>query len=121
MEREAVLAAAEGRVMTAQDGKELGLIDEMAGLSEALIRARAAAGLGPDAPVELWPSSKGMIDAINDLLSGNGDDEVQTLQHRWLRQHPLAASLPLEPWADILRVLSREHVALVPPYFFTLR
>ena len=121
MEREAVLAAAEGRVMTAQDGKELGLIDEMAGLSEALIRARAAAGLGPDAPVELWPSSKGMIDAINDLLSGNGDDDAQTLQRLWLRQHPLAASLPLEPWADVLRVLSREHVALVPPYFFTLR
>ncbi len=121
MEREAVLAAAEGRVMTAQDGKELGLIDEMAGLSEALIRARAAAGLGPDAPVELWPSSKGMIDAINDLLSGNGDDEVQTLQRRWLRQHPLAASLPLESWAEVLRVLSQEHVALVPPYFFTLR
>jgi protease-4 len=121
MEHAAVLAAAEGRVMTAQDGKELGLIDEMAGLSEALTRARAAAGLAPDAPVELWPATKGMIDAINELLSGNGDDEVQALQHLWLRQHPLAASLPLERWADILHLLSQEHVALVPPYFFTLR
>ncbi|MBW2585442.1 MAG: signal peptide peptidase SppA [Deltaproteobacteria bacterium] len=121
MERAAVLAAAEGRVMTAQDGKELGLIDEMAGLSEALTRARAAAGLAPDAPVELWPAPKGMIDAINELLSGNGDDGVQALQHLWLRQHPLAASLPLERWADILHLLSEEHVALVPPYFFTLR
>jgi protease-4 len=121
MEREAVLAAAEGRVMTAQDGKELGLIDEMAGLSEALMRARAAAGLAPDAPVELWPATKGMIDAINDLLSGNGDDDAKTLQRLWLRRHPLATSLPLEPWADILHILSRERVALVPPYFFTLR
>jgi protease-4 len=121
MEREAVLAAAEGRVMTAQDGKELGLIDEMAGLSEALIRARAAAGLGPDAPVELWPSTKGMIDTINDLLSGNGDEDAQSLQHLWLRRHPLAASVPIEPWADVLYMLSREHVALIPPYFFSLR
>ena len=121
MERNAVLAAAEGRVMTAQDGKELGLIDEMAGLSEALIRARAAAGLGPDAPVELWPSSKGMIDTINDLLSGNGDDDARSLQYLWLRRHPLAASVPIEPWADVLYLLSREHVALVPPYFFSLR
>jgi protease-4 len=121
MERAAVLAAAEGRVMTAQDGKALGLIDEMAGLSAALIKARAAAGLAPDAPVEIWPATKGMIDAINDLLSGNGDDDAQTAQRLWLRHHPLAASLPLEPWADILRVLSQEHVALVPPYFFTLR
>jgi protease-4 len=121
MEREAVLAAAEGRVMTAQDGKDLGLIDEMAGLSEALIRARAAAGLAPDAPVELWPATKGMIDAINDLLSGNGDDDAQTLQRLWLRRHPLGASLPVEPWADVLYMLSREHVALVPPYFFSVR
>ena len=121
MERNAVLAAAEGRVMTAQDGKELGLIDEMAGLSEALIRARAAAGLGPDAPVELWPATKGMIDTINDLLSGNGDDDARSLQHLWLRRHPLAASVPIEPWADVLYMLSREHVALVPPYFFSLR
>jgi protease-4 len=121
MEREAVLAAAEGRVMTAQDGKELGLIDEMAGMSEALDRARAAAGLGPDAPVELWPSTKGMIDAINDLLSGNGDDDARGLQYLWLRQHPLAASLPIEPWANTLRILAQEHVALVPPYLFTVR
>ncbi|MGB5702108.1 MAG: signal peptide peptidase SppA, partial [Polyangiales bacterium] len=33
MERSAVLSAAEGRVMTAQDGKTLGLIDDMGGLS----------------------------------------------------------------------------------------
>jgi protease-4 len=121
MEREAVLAAAEGRVMTAQDGKELGLIDEMAGLSDALVRARAAAGLGPDAPVELWPSTKGMLDTINDLLSGNGDDDAQTLLRLGLRQHPLATTLPLGPWADMLYMLSREHVALIPPYLISVR
>ena len=106
---------------TAQDGKDHGLIDEMAGLGEALDRARAAAGLGPDAPVELWPATKGMIDAINDLLSGNGDDEAQKLRHAWLRRHPLAASFPLDRWAGALHILAREHVALVPPYLFALR
>ena len=121
MEREAVLAAAEGRVMTAQDGKELGLIDEMAGLSGALEKARSAAGLGPDAPVELWPAPKVMLDSINELLSGNGEDEARTLQRLWLRHHPLAATLPLESWSETLRILAEEHVALVPPYLFTLR
>jgi protease-4 len=121
MEEATVLAAAEGRVMTAQDGKELGLIDEMAGLSEALVKARASAGLAPDAPVEIWPSTKGMIDAINDLLSGNGEDDAKTLQRLWLRRHPLAASLPAESWVDVLHMLSRERVALIPPYFFSLR
>ena len=121
MEREAVLAAAEGRVMTAQDGMEVGLIDEMAGLGVALMKAREAAGLAPDAPIELWPSSKGVIDTINDLLSGNGDDDARTLQRLWLQRHPLAASVPLDPWADVLHMLSREHIALVPPYFFVVR
>jgi protease IV len=121
MERNAVLAAAEGRVMTAQDGKELGLIDEMAGLSGALARARTAAGLGPDAPVEMWPSSKGIIEAINELLSGNGEDDAQLLQRLWFLRHPLAASLPLEPWADGIELLAAEHVALVPPFLFVLR
>lgn len=121
MERDAVLAAAEGRVMTAQDGKELGLIDEMAGLSAALDKARAAAGLGQDAPIEIWPAPKGILDSINELLSGNGEDEARTLQRLWLRQHPLADSLPFEPWARSLRILAEEQVALVPPYLFTLR
>ena len=121
MEREKVLAAAEGRVMTAQDGKALGLVDDMAGLGEALVRARAAAGLAPDAPVELWPSTKGMIDAINELLSGNGEDHARTLQRIWLKRHPLAAALPFDPWAKALRILAQEHVALVPPYLFSLR
>jgi protease-4 len=120
MERKAVLAAAEGRVMTAQDGTQLGLIDEMAGLSEALAKARAAGGLGADAPVELWPVTRGIIDAINELLSGDGDD-AGGFQRLGLRQHPLGSYLPIEPWTDTVRILAQEHAALVPPYFFALR
>jgi len=121
MERSAVLAAAEGRVMTAQDGKALGLIDHLGGLSEALERARAAAGLGPSSPVELWPSTKGLIDTINDILGGNGEDGAQTLERAFMRANPLAAALPLEPWAATLRTLADERVVLVPPYLFSLR
>jgi protease-4 len=121
MERGAVLAAAEGRVMTAQDGKVLGLIDDMGGLSEALQRARAAAGLGPDSDVELWPSTKGMIDTINDLLSGNGDDGAKTLERLWIQRHPLGNALPFGPWAATLRTLAAEGVVLVPPYLFSVR
>lgn len=121
MDREAVLAAAEGRVMTAQDGKELGLVDEMAGLSEAMMKARAAAGLGRDAPVEIWPPPKGVVDAINDLLSGDGSDDARAFERAWLRRHPLATSLPLQPWAELLTVLAQERVALIPPYLFALR
>ncbi len=121
MERDAVLAAAEGRVMTAQDGKALGLIDDMAGLSQALERARQAAGLTEDTPVELWPPRKGMLDAINELLTGSGGDDARTLKRRWLDRHPLLRLAPLEPWPSALELLAEEGVALIPPYLFTLR
>ena len=122
MERDKVLAAAEGRVLTAQDAQPLGLIDEMAGLSDALAKARASGGLGPDSQVEIWPASKGMLDAINELLGENGGDEVRLVTELWLRRHArVISSLPLETWRDALLVLSQEHVALVPPFFFSLR
>ena len=122
MERDKVLAAAEGRVLTAQDALALGLIDEMSGLSDALAKARASGGLGPDSQVEVWPASKGVLDVIDEILGGNGGDEVRLLTELWLRRHAgVASSLPLETWRDALLVLSQEHVALVPPFFFSLR
>ncbi|MDH3201992.1 MAG: signal peptide peptidase SppA [Myxococcales bacterium] len=122
MERDKVLAAAEGRVLTAQDARVLGLVDEMAGLSDALAKARAGGGLGPDSEVEVWPSSKGILDAINEIFGENGDDEVGLLTELWLRKHTrLEPWLPLETWRDALVVLGQEHVALVPPFFFSLR
>jgi protease-4 len=120
MEREAVLAAAEGRVMTGQDGLALGLIDEMGGLSEALRKAKILAGLPIDAPVELWPEPKNMLDAINSLLTGDGDGDAKALQRIWLRQHPLATSVPLEPWVNAFQIIAKERAALVPPYIFLL-
>lgn len=122
MERDKVLVAAEGRVLTAQDAQALGLVDEMSGLSDALAKARASGGLGPDSQVEVWPASKGVLDVIDEILGGNGGDEVRLLTELWLRRHAgVASSLPLETWRDALLVLSQEHVALLPPFFFSLR
>ncbi|MGD8824161.1 MAG: signal peptide peptidase SppA [Myxococcales bacterium] len=120
MDRQAVLAAAEGRVMTAQDGQALGLVDEMAGLSKALEQARAAAGLGPEAPVEVWPPTKGLIDALGDFLSGDGDN-ARSLGRRGMERAAKQALLGVDPWMGPLEVVSKEHLALVPPYLFMLR
>ena len=120
MEREAVLAAAEGRVMTAADGQPLGLVDEMAGLGEALRRARAAGGLAPDSAIELWPASKGMFDTLNELFGGGGDD-ARKIERMMLEAHPMSASLPIEPWLRTFRTLTTERVALVPPYLWSVR
>ncbi len=121
MERDQVLVAAEGRVLTAQDAKALGLVDEMAGLSDALAKARDRGGLGADSELEVWPTSKGLLEAINEILGENGDDEVGMLTEVWLRKHAgLRPSLPLETWQSALLVLGEEHVALLPPFFFSL-
>lgn len=120
MERDAVLAAAEGRVMTAQDGKALGLVDDFGGFGEALARARAAGGLGPDSSVELWPAPKRMVDVINDLLSGSRNGS-RTFEPPWISESPLLEALPLDRWLDAFRVLAAERHALVPPYLFALR
>jgi protease-4 len=120
MAREAVLAAAEGRVLTAQDAQPLGLVDEMAGLSDALAKARASGGLAPDADVEVWPSTKGWLDAIEEMLGQDGNDEVSA----WLlgsAHRALGSELPIDAWQHALLVLGRERVALVPPFFFALR
>jgi protease-4 len=120
MERDAVLAAAEGRVMTADDGAPLGLVDEMAGFGSAIERARKAGGLGDDAPVELWPASRGVLDSINELFGGGGDD-ARRLEKMLLGAHPLFDTLPFGEWLRITRTLAYEHVALVSPYVFSIR
>ncbi|MEM7435982.1 MAG: signal peptide peptidase SppA [Myxococcota bacterium] len=122
MDRPAVLAAAEGRVLTARSAKAKGLVDEMAGLSDALDKARASGGLGSDAPVEIWPDTKGVLDALNELLGTDGSDDVDVLTRLWLaRQAGVDQRRLLDPWRSALMILGAEHIALVPPFTFSVR
>ena len=122
MERERVLLAAEGRLMTAQDAKPLGLIDELAGLNAALEKAKAEGGLPPDGEVEVWPSKKGLLDAITEAFGGAPEeDEVRLLARWWLRQEAGVHGLSVAPWARALVLLAHERVALVPPFLLALR
>ncbi len=50
---EDTLKAAKGQVWTGEDAKELGLVDELGGLWRALVVAREAAGLDPDAEIRI--------------------------------------------------------------------
>ena len=122
MKRERVLAAAEGRVLTARDARERGLIDNMAGLGDALAEARSQGGLGKDSKVEIWPAPKGMLDAINELLGDGNEEEIDLEVARWLRrQAGRVTGLPIESWRDAMMLLGDERVALLPPVFFSIR
>jgi protease-4 len=120
MERDAVLAAAEGRVMTADDGAPLGLVDEMAGFGEAIRRAQEAGGVSSDAPVELWPASRGVLESINELF-GTGEDDARNIRRALFSAHPLLEAFPVESWLEVSKTIATEHVALVPPVVWSIR
>ena len=64
--------AVEGRVFGGAQAKELGLVDELGGLAEALAAAKKAGGLAEDAPV-VADSSGGFFEQ----LFSSGDDEAR--------------------------------------------
>jgi protease IV len=86
MSVEAVEAIARGRVWTGADAKERGLVDELGGLRTAITRAKALAGLEPDADVR--------------LVSYPGSSLMDRLRPKPSSQ-PAAASLP-EAVADVV-------------------
>ncbi|WP_029007590.1 signal peptide peptidase SppA [Azospirillum halopraeferens] len=75
MTPEAVRAAAQGRVWTGAEAAALGLVDELGGLEQALIRAREAAGLAADAAitVAVFPRPKSPLERAMDFVSGRGE------------------------------------------------
>lgn len=72
MEPEAVEAVAKGRVWTGRQALDAGLVDGLGDLYAALAAAREAAGLKPDAPIQLsiYPPPLSALERALDLLSG---------------------------------------------------
>ena len=70
---ERVREIAKGQVWTGRDAKERGLVDALGGYATALDLAREAAGIAPEAPLELrvFPERRDPIEAlIEDALAG---------------------------------------------------
>jgi protease-4 len=63
-------AVAQGRVWSGAAAVEQGLVDQLGGVEEALESAREAAGLEPDAPVQLrvYPRDQTPLDRLRELL-----------------------------------------------------
>jgi protease-4 len=61
---EKVAASAEGRIFSGRDGKARGLVDELGGLREAIVRARAMAGLAADAEVDVAGEPTGLLQTL---------------------------------------------------------
>ncbi|HQN39648.1 MAG TPA: S49 family peptidase [Thermoanaerobaculia bacterium] len=70
--REEIHAIAKGRIWSGADALRLGLVDELGGMTTALRLAREAAGLAPDAAVELklYPEPRTPFQAVMEQLRG---------------------------------------------------
>jgi protease-4 len=76
MTQEAVEAVAKGRVWSGEDAKARGLVDELGGSTTALLLAKEAAKLAPDAAVKLtvFPREREAFEIIFDRLFGKERD-----------------------------------------------
>ena len=63
-------AVAQGRVWSGADAANRGLVDRVGGLETALVAAKEAAGLDPDAPVTLhvYPRRESLLDRMRDAM-----------------------------------------------------
>ena len=85
LEREAVLAVAEGRVWTGRQAAEHGLVDRLGGLDVAQAALREQLELAADARLTLaiYPQDRDLLETLTDLLSrgsvGAGTSQIERL------------------------------------------
>ncbi|HEX6241564.1 MAG TPA: signal peptide peptidase SppA, partial [Polyangiales bacterium] len=81
---EQLTPGAEGRVMGGERAKQLGLVDEVGGLSRAIAIARERGKLGDDAPIVRWPEDQDPFSRLTQLFGARStagvlEQELATL------------------------------------------
>ncbi len=114
---EDVSKVARGRIFTARQAAENGLIDATGGMREAVVAAHKAAGIKSSYFVS-WPEPK----SLADVLSGDFDSRAPFeatqlgLVGELIRARPVAARL-----LATLQLLGSEHVLTVVPHEVSVR
>ena len=104
---------AQGRVWTGEQALERGLIDELGGLSEAVLRAKQALDLDADADVALmpYPEAGTLAQQLTDTLRRISLEVVQDSPLKNLAER-------VQIWFDAAPVGAP---ALVPPFAFDIK
>jgi protease-4 len=121
--------AAEGRLFGGERARELGLVDHLGGLSDAVDRALELAGLEPSAPVRLADPPGGLLDLLGVENAAARRRATQRLEHRALRAATRAATLGLEPYrsevetfvSSMAPLLQGERATAALPYVLAVR
>ena len=107
---ERIDAVARGRVWTGRQAKQVGLVDELGGLSRAIELAKVRAGIAPDADVDLvvYPPRKTFFDVLSEALGGDSSSLAMQAASREERRLIRSLTVPM-------RLLERrEPLALMP-------
>jgi protease-4 len=104
--KEEVNKIGRGRVWTGQQAKEIGLIDELGGLSTALQIAKERAGIPAEQSVRLvvWPKKRSLFESFFSMS---------------MAQTKLFSDKSLEKLLRTLKVLERERVLAIMPFVYT--
>jgi protease-4 len=107
MRKEEVDKIGKGRVWTGRQGQELGLVDELGGLSKAVSMTKSLAGISAEEEVKLvvWPRKVSLFATLF------GRRRVQT---------NLPFGSKLEEFIQILRSLEKEKAWAIMPFWFDL-
>jgi protease-4 len=110
---ERIDSIAQGRVWTGQQAKELGLVDELGGLSRALAIAKARANIAEDAEVELviYPQPKSFYELVGSPFGAETPSMMRALLG-------MREGKAVEALTTPLRLFRRgEPLALMPNVF----
>ncbi|MEM6291752.1 MAG: signal peptide peptidase SppA [Myxococcota bacterium] len=100
MTPEQVEEIAKGRVWSGVRAKEIGLVDELGGMADAIRIAKVEAGLEADAEVSVtvFPPSRGWVERL--LGGGSGDNSEAVRAHR----------VDVERWRGVVRTLQEAGI-----------
>jgi len=122
MDYEKLEKLARGRVYTGAQALQLGLVDELGTLTDAIAYAKKAAGLDPDQKLERLdlPKPVSPFEQLFGPLDPSAARMQQTAVSAWLKRLPAEVSQPLQT-LDIIELLARERVLTVLPYRMSIR
>lgn len=125
MDVEKLQSLAKGRVYTGAQAKELGLVDELGTLDDAIAAAKKAAGLSEKDRIErlMLPKS---VSPFEQLLGPLNEETSISLGWQgamlssWMKQLPAAWTAPLRD-VSVMDLLVKEKFLMVVPYRIDVR
>ena len=117
MSKEKVHAIAQGRVWTGKMAQEIGLVDRMGGLSDAIACASRMAGIS-DFKIKEYPLSKEPVQQFIEQLMGTEDEDNSAMKKQLIRSE-LGALYPY--FEQLMTLQNISGIQMRMPYMIEIR